>query len=74
MKYAVIKMVNGNFFIDSECGSLQQAITHYHSVCKTLWNAQDVTTARVEIIDENLSMIPNYKEYIAHDIEAQSNP
>ena len=72
MKYAVLKVVNGGFSIDSEWSVLPQTITRYHAVCQTLWNAEDVATARVEIIDENLTMVPNYKEYIAHDTETQS--
>lgn len=72
MNYAVIKIVNGNFTIDSEwVDNLQGAIVKYHDVCKTLWNGQDVQTATVMIIDQQGDNVPGYKEFITHNINAQ---
>ena len=67
MKYAVIKCVNGGFSIDSE-GFQEKApaITQFHGVCQTLWNAADVETAKVMIVDEQLNCMDEYKEFITH--------
>ncbi len=54
MKYAVIKVSNGNFQIASEWDTPEQAIVNFHSVCTTLWNAADVKTGSVAIVDEHL--------------------
>ena len=67
MKYAVIKVVNGNYFIDSEgYTSLDSAKVKFHDVCKTLWNSSDVQSAEVKIMDENLDNVEGYKDYITH--------
>lgn len=64
---AVIKCINGNFFIHSEgITNIESAIVQYHDLCKTLWNAQDVITATVQIVDENLGLVDNYRETIHH--------
>jgi hypothetical protein len=71
MKYAVIKCVNGNYFIDSEgFTDIKQAIVKYHGVCQTLWNAPDVVTARVMIVDEYLNCVEDYREFIHHETES----
>lgn len=71
MNYAVIKIVNGNFSIDSEwANNLQGAIIKYHDVCKTLWNGQDVQTATVMIIDQQGDNAPGYKEFITHTVNS----
>jgi hypothetical protein len=72
MKYAIIKCSNGAFAIDSEWTDLTQAKVQFHSVCKTLWNAKDVVTAKVMIVDEQLNCVEDYREYIHHDPEAQT--
>lgn len=65
MKYAIVKCINGNYTIDSEgYTSPDSAKVTYHGVCRTLWNAQDVNTAMVMIVDENLDAVDGYKEYI----------
>jgi hypothetical protein len=67
MKYAVVKCVNGNYFIDSEgFTSLDKAIVKFHSVCEALWNATDVEKACVMIIDEKLETYPQYHELIKY--------
>lgn len=63
--YAIIKVVNGNFFIDAEgITNLASAKTHFHGLCQTLWSAPDVTTAHVMIADEQLNVVEGFREYI----------
>ena len=68
MKYAIIKVINGNYAIHAEgITDVTNAKTAYHGLCQTLWNAQDVVTAMVAIVDENLDVVERYKEYIHHE-------
>lgn len=67
MKYAVLKCTNGNFAIDSEWDNLDSAKVSYHNLCSSLWNAGDVQTACVGIVDENLDFVPGYREFISHE-------
>ena len=68
MKYAVLKVINGNYFVHAEgITVLDNAKTTYHGLCQQLWNAQDVVTAMVMIVDENLDCVERYKEFIHHD-------
>ena len=57
MKYAVIKVSNGTFQIASEWVTLEKAIVNFHSVCTTLWNAEDVKTGSVAIVDEQMQTV-----------------
>ena len=69
MKYAIIKVSNGTFTIESEWGeNLTGAKVAFHSLCQTLWNASDVVTAMVMIADENLDAVEGYKEYVHHEL------
>ena len=75
MKYAIIKVINGNFSIDSEWGTnLNSAKVKFHNVCQTLWNAPDTATAMVMIADENLDAVEGYKEFIHHEPVASAEP
>ena len=76
MKYAILKVINGNFSIDSEWNdNLQGAIVKFHDVCKTLWNAADVETATVQIIDNQGDVVQKYKEFIYHEpVQAAPEP
>ena len=75
MKYAVIKCINGAFFIHSEGWTdLSKAKVNYHELCKTLWNAPDVLTAKVEIVDEQLNIVEDYREFIYHDPQPEPEP
>lgn len=66
--YAIIKVINGNFFIHSEVNTnLAAAKTQYHELCQTLWNAPDVIKAYVELVDVQLDVVEGYKEYIHHE-------
>ena len=67
MKYAIIKSSNGAFTIDSEWSDLTKAKVQFHSVCQTLWNASDVLTAKVVLVDEQLNCVEGYAEYIHHE-------
>ena len=71
MKYAVLKVVNGSFSIDSEwVDNLNGAIVQWHSVCRSLWNDKTMTVkAKVEIVDENLYPQEGYIEVIQHEAE-----
>ena len=65
MKYAVVKVTNGNFAIHAECFTdLSKAKVNFHGLCQSLWNAEDVETACVMIVDENLDVAEGYKESI----------
>ena len=67
MKYAIIKVINGNYYIHAEgITSLDSAKTQYHNLCASLWNASDVVTGCVMIADENLDAVEGYKEFISH--------
>ena len=67
MKYAIAKVVNGNFSIHAEgFTNIDSAKVNYHGLCQALWNDEDTVSARVGIVDENLDFIPNYKEFISH--------
>ena len=67
MKYAIIKVINGNYSIHAEgITSLASAKTNFHGLCQTLWNAPDVISATVVIVDENLDCVEGYKEFITH--------
>ena len=73
MKYAVIKCINGNYFIHAEgITDIVGAKVNYHALCKTLWDAKDVITARVMIADENLNVVEGYTEFIHHEQVAES--
>lgn len=65
MKYAVAQCSNGNFSVVSEWGDKDKAIVNFHSVCTTLWNAQDVEHATVVVIDEKFGI--HKIEYIKYD-------
>ena len=71
MKYSIIKVINGNYFIHAEgITSLEAAKVQFHALCQTLWNAPDVVSAYVMIADEQLDAVEGYKEYIHHEVSA----
>lgn len=70
MKYAIIKCINGNYFIHAEgITDVTSAKTQFHGLCQSLWNAEDVVTAEVMIVDENLDCVEGYREFISHEVE-----
>lgn len=75
MKYAIIKVINGNYFIHAEgITELSNAKTMFHGLCQMLWNAPDVINAHVMIVDEQLDVVRGYKEFIHHDPEPAPEP
>ena len=69
MKLAVIQCSNGSFSIVSEHGEDKRAaIVAFHERSKILWNAADVITGEVAIVDEQLDVVEGYKEYITHEL------
>ena len=75
MKLAIVKVINGNYFIHAE-GITDKAAakTQFHGLCQTLWNAPDVITGEVAILDENLDVVEGYKEFITHQPTVQPEP
>ena len=70
MKYAIIKCINGNYSIHAEgITDINAAKTSFHQLCATLWNAPDVVTATVKIMDENLDNSEGYRDFIHHETE-----
>lgn len=70
MKYALVKVVNGNYSIQAEgITDVNAAKVQFHGLCQTLWNAPDVISASVMIVDENLDCVEKYKEFISHLVE-----
>ena len=68
MKFAVINVINGTYSIYAEdFTSLEAAKVSYHGRCQVLWNAPDVITGEVAIVDEQLDVVEGYKEFIRHD-------
>lgn len=73
MKYAIIKVINGNYFIHAEgITVLESAKTQFHGLCQTIWNAPDVEKAYVMIADEQLDVVEGYKEYIHHEVQQET--
>lgn len=73
MKYAIIKVINGNYFVHAEgIVSLNSAKTQFHGLCQTLWNASDVNTATVKIVDEHLDCVDGYSEHIRNGVETEN--
>lgn len=65
MVFSVIKCVNGNFEIHAEgFTDLAKAKVSYHGLCQSLWNADDVITASVIIVNENFYEVTGYHEVI----------
>lgn len=65
--YAIIKNINGNFAIHAESTDLNTMKVNFHGLCQTLWNAHDVLTAKVEIVDEQLNVVEDYREFVHHE-------
>lgn len=74
MKYAIIKCINGNYSVHAEgITEVSSAKTTFHGLCQMLWNASDVITATVKIVDENLDNVEGYRDFITHPVEEQTN-
>ena len=67
MKYAIVKVSNGSYSIQSEGWTdIEKAKIDFANTWKTLMNAKDVQTACIMIVDENLDNVEGYKEFIDH--------
>lgn len=68
MTYAIIECINGSFFVRAEgIQTIEAAKTQYHGRCQVLWNAPDVASAYVMIVDTQLDVVEGCKEYIHHE-------
>lgn len=75
MVYSIIKVVNGSFSIHAEgYTDISKAKVAFHGLCQILWNASDVITAEVAIMDENLNCAEGYREFIHHEPEPTPEP
>lgn len=76
MNYALILCTNGHFSVAAEYGdNLQSARVGFHQRCAALWNAEDVKTCKVMIVDEQLNCVAGLSEYITHpDPEPEPEP
>ena len=64
-KFALVNCVNGNFAVVSEHPTAEQGIVAFHQRSATLWNAPDVITARLNLVDENMYVVEGrYTEWI----------
>ena len=71
MKYAIVKVTDGNYNIHAEgFTNVNAAKVSYHGLCEALWNDKDTTKACVLIVDENLDKVEDYKETINKAINA----
>lgn len=67
MKLAIISCINGNFKVEAEGFTTEQAaLVAFHGKCQVFWNAPDVLTGEVAIVDEQLDIYKGYKEFIRH--------
>ena len=79
MVYAIIKVVNGNYFVHAEgISDLSSAKSQFHGLCQVLWNAPDVITGTVAIVNEKLEVVIEYTqkyiEYISHEPAPNPEP
>lgn len=74
MTYAVINCINGTYSVFAEGLNLQNAKYQFHDRCRILWNAPDVITGEVAIVDEQLDVVEGYKEFIHHDVVVAPAP
>lgn len=63
MQYAIISCINGNWKVETETNSLQTAKVNFFDKCKSLWNATDVSLARVWIVDQSLASVDSEDVY-----------
>ena len=69
MKYYVIQSSNETVSVVSEWSDLNSAIVAYHDRCKVLWNAKEVVTGVVMLVDSSLNTVGGYREFITHEQE-----
>ena len=68
MNYAILKIVNGNFFIHSEHGANKDAaIMEWHNVCRALRNDAATQKAVVKVVNDDGNLVNGYYEMITHE-------
>lgn len=76
IRYYVMFVSNGNLQLNmekqdvTEWTDLDKAKAKFHSLCTTLWNAKDVITGCVVIMDNQFDIVEGYKEFIQHPQES----
>lgn len=75
MNYAIVSSINGVFKIESEHGQDKQAaFVNFHSLCRIYWNASDVISGMIKVVDENLDVVDSKMEYITHEPIQNNQP
>ena len=70
MKYAVIKVVDGNYSVQSEGHTdINDARYSFYSYCAALSKDKGYQTATVMIVDENLDKVEDYKAFFSNVVE-----
>jgi hypothetical protein len=64
--FSVIQNVNGVNSIVAEGLDYNGAKVNFHRICQNLWNALDVRTATVKIMDDSLNTLEGDTETIVH--------
>ena len=65
MRYAIFKIVNGNFFIHSEHGTNKDgAIMEWHNICRALRNDSTTQKAVVKLVNDEGDLVEGYYELI----------
>lgn len=61
-------VMNGSILSDkiTEWGNVKGAMVDYHGKLASYWNAQDVTKARVKILNDNLDVFNGKSELVKH--------
>lgn len=64
--FSVVQNVNGANSIVAENLDYNGAKVNFHRVCQNLWNAPDVKTATVKIMDDTLDTLEGDTETVVH--------
>lgn len=71
MKYAVVKVVNGNFAVDSEHGeNLSGAEVGFANLWAALVNETVAVDATIKVVDENFDTVNGDVKHIQHPAKA----
>lgn len=75
MKLAIITCINGNFKVEAEGFTTEQAaLVAFHGTAQALWNEPEVITGEVAIVDEQLDIYHGCKEFIRHTPQPAPQP
>ena len=70
MKYAVVKVTDGNYNVHSEGHTtITDARFSFYSYCAALSKDKSFQTATVKIMDENLDCVEDYKAFFSNVVE-----